>query len=37
MFPFWLEVSSGSIETLAVVGIAVFTWLMQFLSPRGCG
>ncbi len=36
MFPFWVDLSSGVVEPLAVLIVAGFLWLMQFLGPRGC-
>ncbi len=33
MFPFWLDLSSGLVEPLAVVAVAVLTWVCQQLTP----
>jgi hypothetical protein len=34
MFPFWLELSEV-LEPLAVMAVALLTWLFQSLSLRG--
>lgn len=36
MFPFWLDVSSGMVEPVAVILAVVLFWIVQFLGPRGC-